>query len=205
MYLVLKWKLVVHSSVHICWECLTIIQTRNLQFAFGKIMFFMLGGLGIILILMFHLRKYKGSLIGVSVVEDYVYRPDELDHLSLYDWVCWCYQEKSTWKKKTATSRSCQSANTTPNNDDVEVKDISLSNSLDDFIVPDELACPLGTTDNPSSVSVEHATDEISDAFAELDAILDSLYPTKVTTDVPKGSYPFQKEHPLSSTHHIVY
>ncbi len=41
--------------------------------------------------------------------------------------------------------------------------------------------------------------------FAELGAILESFYPVTVTTDVPKGSYLFQKEHPLSSTHHIVY
>ncbi|KAK0449810.1 uncharacterized protein EV420DRAFT_1275111 [Desarmillaria tabescens] len=36
------------------------------------------------------LKKRKGSIIGVSPVEDYIHRPVQLEHISLYDWMCTC-------------------------------------------------------------------------------------------------------------------
>lgn len=47
------------------------------------------------------LRRSKGSIMGVSPVEDYVHRPLELESMSLYDWMCLC--------KRSSDSSACSS------------------------------------------------------------------------------------------------
>ncbi|KAF8891011.1 hypothetical protein BD779DRAFT_1437885, partial [Infundibulicybe gibba] len=42
----------------------------------------------------FTLIKQKGKLVGLSPVFDYIYRDNELENMTLYDWVCRCTRVK---------------------------------------------------------------------------------------------------------------
>ncbi|PBK92313.1 hypothetical protein ARMGADRAFT_1031188 [Armillaria gallica] len=49
------------------------------------------------------LKRRKGTIVGVSPVEDYIHRPSELDDLTLYDWICTCKQVTNS-SREAATS-----------------------------------------------------------------------------------------------------
>lgn len=52
------------------------------------------------------IRKRNGVPIPVSPVDDYIYRPDELSYMSLYDFVCLYYHKKIPAKKKSGSKSS---------------------------------------------------------------------------------------------------
>ncbi|THU92645.1 hypothetical protein K435DRAFT_671782, partial [Dendrothele bispora CBS 962.96] len=52
------------------------------------------------------LIRKKGKIIGLSGVYDYIYRPKELEKISLYDWIQVCERVKIQKKKKKAVPSS---------------------------------------------------------------------------------------------------
>lgn len=47
--------------------------------------------------------KSNNKIVGIDQVFDYVYRPDELSDLTLYEWVCRCSRIKATAIKASAS------------------------------------------------------------------------------------------------------
>ncbi|PBK59136.1 hypothetical protein ARMSODRAFT_899719 [Armillaria solidipes] len=150
------------------------------------------------------IRKHKGSLIGVSVVEDYAYRPDELTCLSLYEWICLCTRKKTARKKCSAKSSQKNISDLCLDEEEFEWDDLSVSKSLDDFIVDDMADGPSAFLDNVNDNITDSLAEDFSNAFKELGNIIEAFQPKKPDPESLKGNYPFQKEHPLSSTHHVV-
>jgi hypothetical protein len=99
------------------------------------------------------LIKSKGNIVGLSLVNDYVCRPHELDHLSLYDWIRLCSRDKLPLHMK--QKRGCQ------------VKDDSGSDGSDadatDTSVTECGETDTSETDNESQVKdvkpLAHSTD----------------------------------------------
>ncbi|PBK92376.1 hypothetical protein ARMGADRAFT_881258, partial [Armillaria gallica] len=123
------------------------------------------------------IRKHKGSLIGVSVVEDYAYRPDELTCLSLYDWIC--LSEK------------------------ISLIHAQMKKNLSGMTYLYQDETPVAPDDTNDDIT-DSLAKEFSNAFRELGDIIEAFQPRKPDPESLKGSYSFQKEHPLSSTHHVV-
>ncbi|KAK0433188.1 hypothetical protein EV421DRAFT_1718787, partial [Armillaria borealis] len=50
------------------------------------------------------LKKRKGTIIGISPVEDYIHRPSELEDLALYDWMCTCERVANSSREAASSS-----------------------------------------------------------------------------------------------------
>ncbi|KAK0225730.1 hypothetical protein IW262DRAFT_1267607, partial [Armillaria fumosa] len=52
-----------------------------------------------------HIKRKDNAIIGICRVEDYIHRPSELEHLSLYEWICRCeHMHIRAFKPNTKTS-----------------------------------------------------------------------------------------------------
>ena len=90
--------------------------------------------------------KHRGRVVGLSPVFDYIYRPKELEHISLYDWISSCKRETLTKRKAPAPQ--------SPEEVDQDLDDCEPSPSLPSLPVHNNGAeVPLGlfrfTSDHP--------------------------------------------------------
>ena len=119
------------------------------------------------------LVKRNGRIIGLSGVYDYVFRPLELEHLCLYDWVRLCIREKA---------RGCVS--NTQNESELDNTD-----RTDDL----EESAGIDMDADGSSVESDH----------ESEGVPDDIQDRKVDSATPKGLFRFTKMHPLYKSHKL--
>ena len=113
----------------------------------------------------------KGRIVGISPVFDYIYRPSELNHLSLYDWITCCKRVKISTKKKTKKDQQKEDIDT------------SFETQNESFQSP--------------NTSLESQTTDISEILADLDSPEDK----KASKKLGKNIYLFLKDHPLYDSH----
>ena len=87
--------------------------------------------------------KVRDRVIGLSPIYDYIYRPRELENVSLYDWISCCSRErnKTAFKKPTASNK----------NREVEQDESSLPQELS---VEDGVSSPLLPSCDPVDIPV---------------------------------------------------
>ena len=117
-----------------------------------------------------------GRLIGVSKVNDYVYRPDALSDMTLYDWIRLCQKTKRSRKEQNKFE-------TQHTNDSEDESDDNMMSENDNDSDSDTLC---SENDNESPYNILTGTTVVGGGCL---------------SQIQK--YEFQKEHPQYRTHHV--
>jgi hypothetical protein len=121
-------------------------------------------------------KNEDGEYIGLSTVDDYKYRPSELNDKSLYEWI----QISKRVKHTKAEQKKFDSQRCGPS--DGDVKQVIISQS-----------------DEEMDTDSENDSDDFD--MRSDNSFEDS---TKISKDKIHGKYPFLKDHPLYETHQFI-
>jgi hypothetical protein len=151
------------------------------------------------------LIKTRKQIVGFSPVHDYIYRPSELNNMSLYHWVLQCEHKKH--KQKSGKSSEC--APESP--DAVESSDLhAMHNDNSEFEYGNDNPNPTCNSDSQltdvnEEVHSDHNEDE-TQTIAHSDNLSDAetLVEDTIPNNLPKSTYRFQNKHPLYETHVVI-
>ncbi|THU83627.1 hypothetical protein K435DRAFT_689223 [Dendrothele bispora CBS 962.96] len=133
------------------------------------------------------LIKKNGRIFGLSRVYDYVYRPSELEHISLYDWIRRCERVKIPKPNKNSRLKK-SSESLFDTNMEVSDSEFDFNSDPDSDIDGDR---PEPESHQRRNVTHQKITD---DTFLPTPAIKKNL---------PKKLFPFVYGHPLADSHAI--
>ncbi len=168
------------------------------------------------------LRKRRGTIMGVSPMEDYIHRPLELASWSLYDWICLCDRAPNSTVKRNRSNKDgdgplileCEwdtdDDNIKDNGDSCGSGDEPLSpcksdnaGSLKDFIVDsdatdDDIAFDTMDCSDPLPKRVKYVHDASDSDDAEDPTKKRNGCKTKIRR------LKFAEEHPMYETYHVA-
>ena len=121
--------------------------------------------------------RTRNHLVGLSPVHDYIYRPIQLEKMSLYEWAACCKREKH---KKNKRQKQSAKSNGTEDIDCDESEDGSLVNGVE------------SDDDDEVTGSANNDGDNAQDLGDDGNCIPTSLH---------KNTYRFKRDHPLYNTH----
>jgi hypothetical protein len=132
------------------------------------------------------LIKSKQKIVGISPVYDYIYRPTELNNMSLYEWAVRCERKKNSQNSK---KRQCTS-------EELTEECIADSQSLDE-----ENGISNGEINSENSCNDDSWRKDKN--IHEDDGLHGhcTLNDNKTSIKLSKNMYRFQKEHPLYASH----
>jgi hypothetical protein len=121
------------------------------------------------------LFKRRGAIIGLSLVFDYIYRSDQLKHVSLYDWIVQYERIKLKPNKSNI-------------NDDADILDYEWDNESN-----------ISIESQISDESLSEEGDILNDDMKFMNEDVDLSFKT------PKNVFRFQKNHPLFQSHGMKF
>ena len=122
--------------------------------------------------------RTRNRIVGLSPVHDYIYRPIQLEKMSLYEWATCCKREKY---KKNKTQKQSAKSNDTKDIDCDESEAGSLDNGVNSDGGDEE---DTGIANNDSGSSQDLGDDR-----------------NCIPTTLPKNTYRYKRDHPLYNTH----
>ena len=131
--------------------------------------------------------KRNGRIVGVSHVHDYIHRAEELNDMSLYDWI-------STYKRERLPTKTKTKSVHTGSLDDEAVEETATGSELEEDITHDEPADD-GNPDDLESEGRPQASSFLNLAKDSYTTVSESA------TGNLKGVLRFSLDHPLFSTH----
>ena len=149
------------------------------------------------------LIKTRKQIVGFSPVHDYIYRPLELNDMSLYHWVLQC--ECTKHKQKSGKSEHAPKSPDVVESTDLCVHEDSREIEDNDYNDDPTLNSDSEVTDDNDEVHSDYnemetlaQSDNLSDAETKL--VEDIVIPK----NLPKSTYRFQNKHPFYETHVVT-
>ena len=140
------------------------------------------------------LVRTKNHIVGLSPVYDYIYRPSELKHMSLYEWTLRCQCHKYNHKTNRKKNNDVHDDDDDDDDDDDEINTVQVVAKLS--LDRDDNEC-----DDPC---IENNTQSSSEAGEygqnKAETLVEDLIPNKL----PQNMYKFTKKHPLSESHVVI-